>query len=67
LTIYSLAAWDLAPMAVLAEEAGGRFSVLDGSRRLDGRIGFVSNGLLHEELLTLLREGVRDVDGAPEW
>jgi histidinol phosphatase-like enzyme (inositol monophosphatase family) len=64
---YGLAPWDLAPMAVLAEEAGGRFSVLDGSQRLDGRIGLVSNGRLHEELLTLLREGVRDVDGAPEW
>jgi fructose-1,6-bisphosphatase/inositol monophosphatase family enzyme len=64
---YGLAPWDLAPMPVLAAEAGGRFSVLDGTQRLDGRIGVVSNGRLHDDLLVLLREGVREVDGDPVW
>jgi fructose-1,6-bisphosphatase/inositol monophosphatase family enzyme len=28
--------WDLAPLQVLVEEAGGRFFALDGTRRIDG-------------------------------
>jgi histidinol-phosphatase len=30
------AVWDLAPLQVIIEEAGGRFFALDGTRRIDG-------------------------------
>lgn len=64
---YGLSVWDIAPMPVLLDEAGGRYSALDGTARLDGRIGLVSNGRIHDDLLVLLREGVRDVDSTPSW
>jgi histidinol-phosphatase len=46
--------WDLAPLAVLVEEAGGRFTDLAGRRGPGGGSGLASNGLLHDELLRLL-------------
>lgn len=47
--------WDLAPLGVIVEEAGGRSTTVDGERTIyKGR--FVStNGLLHDEVLHLLR------------
>jgi histidinol-phosphatase len=47
--------WDLAPMAVLITEAGGRFTDLAGVARFDGGNGVASNGLLHEAALATLR------------
>lgn len=46
--------WDVAAMATIIEEAGGRFSDLDGVVRHDGGNGVASNGTLHEQLLELL-------------
>ena len=48
--------WDLAAPAVLVEEAGGRFSDLDGARRFDARTMLASNGILHDEILARLHE-----------
>jgi fructose-1,6-bisphosphatase/inositol monophosphatase family enzyme len=31
--------WDLAPLRLIVEEAGGAFFALDGSRRIDRRSG----------------------------
>lgn len=47
--------WDLAPLGIIVEEAGGKATTVDGERTIyQGR--FVSsNGLLHEEALKLLR------------
>jgi histidinol-phosphatase len=47
--------WDLAPLGVIVEEAGGKSTTIDGERTVyKGR--FVStNGILHEEVLRLLR------------
>ncbi|MCW2600871.1 MAG: histidinol-phosphate phosphatase [Frankiales bacterium] len=47
--------WDLAPLQVIVEEAGGRFTNLAGEARPDGGSCVCSNGLLHEEVLTGLR------------
>lgn len=46
--------WDLAPLGVIVEEAGGKSTTIDGERTIyKGR--FVStNGILHEEILRLL-------------
>jgi histidinol-phosphatase len=46
-----LSLWDLAPLGVIIEEAGGRFTAVDGSPALTGGNAAGSNGLLHGELL----------------
>jgi len=43
--------WDHAAPSVIVEEAGGRFSDLNGGRQLDSRRALYSNGILHEGLL----------------
>jgi histidinol-phosphatase len=47
-------AWDHAPLVVIVEEAGGRFSDHTGGRRIDRGEGRFSNGRVHEELLRVL-------------
>jgi histidinol-phosphatase len=54
------AVWDLAPLKIVVEEAGGRFTDLSGAPRLDGGNALSSNGLLHEAALAILAGG-----GAP--
>jgi len=49
---YSARHFDLAPMPVVIEEAGGRFSDLDGRRTFTTGNGIASNGVLHETLLS---------------
>ncbi|MCW2681210.1 MAG: Histidinol-phosphate phosphatase [Frankiales bacterium] len=46
--------WDLAPLQVVVEEAGGRFTDLSGAARPDGGSAVCSNGLLHEDVLRAL-------------
>ncbi|WNG85959.1 inositol monophosphatase family protein [Mycobacterium sp. ITM-2016-00317] len=48
---YTAQPFDLAPMSVIIEEAGGRFTSLDGRRTFDALNGMASNGLIHDELL----------------
>lgn len=47
--------WDLAPLQVVVEEAGGRFTDLTGAARADGGSVVCSNGRLHDEVLARLR------------
>jgi histidinol-phosphatase len=47
--------WDVAPIKILIEEAGGRFSDLTGNPRIDGGSALSSNGHLHSAALDLLR------------
>ncbi len=49
--------WDLAPMKIIAEEAGGEYSDLEGGKSIYKRNCLVSNGLLHKKVLhELLRD-----------
>jgi histidinol-phosphatase len=51
-----LSLWDMAALAPIVTEAGGRFTGLDG---VDGVLrgnAAASNGLLHEEFLAALRQ-----------
>jgi histidinol-phosphatase len=43
--------WDLAPLLVIVEEAGGRLTDIAGSRRVDGGSVLTTNGLLHPAAL----------------
>lgn len=47
--------WDMAAIAVVVQEAGGRFTDLDGAEGVHGGNAAASNGLLHEEMLGCLR------------
>jgi histidinol-phosphatase len=47
--------WDMAALQIVVEEAGGRFTALDGQPRADRGSGVSSNGLLHDAVLEALR------------
>ena len=49
-----VATYDVGPMPVLLDEAGGRFTDLAGSPTVEGGSGLGTNGLVHDELLALL-------------
>jgi histidinol-phosphatase len=49
-----LALWDMAALAPVVTEAGGRFTCLDGVDGVHGGNAAASNGLLHEALLRAL-------------
>jgi histidinol-phosphatase len=46
--------WDLAPLIVIVEEAGGRFTDAGGARTISGGNAVATNGLLHDEVLAAL-------------
>jgi histidinol-phosphatase len=47
--------WDLAPLLVLVEEAGGSFTDFTGAARADGGNAIATNGLLHDAVLASMR------------
>jgi histidinol-phosphatase len=50
--------WDLAALQVIVEEAGGRLTDFTGTARADGGNVVSTNGLLHDEVLAILRVGL---------
>jgi histidinol-phosphatase len=52
-----LSPWDAAAPTVLIEEAGGRVTDLEGSRRIDTGTFLATNGHLHETILARLVRG----------
>ncbi len=44
--------WDLGPMLLLLEEAGGRLTDFEGRRTIHGRSAIASNGVLHAQLMS---------------
>jgi histidinol-phosphatase len=51
----SVSLWDIAPLQVVVEEAGGRFTDLAGEARPDRGSILCTNGLLHDAALALLQ------------
>ena len=47
--------WDLAPLGLIVEEAGGKSTTIDGERTIYKGRFLSTNGLLHDEVLSLLR------------
>src|SRR5499433_7465 len=47
--------WDLAPLGLIVEEAGGKSTTIDGERTIYKGKFVSTNGLVHEEVLQLLR------------
>ena len=52
-----LALWDYAAPSLIVEEAGGRITTLEGGSLAPYKRIVSSNGLLHDEVLALLRSG----------
>ncbi|HSP34079.1 MAG TPA: inositol monophosphatase family protein [Thermoanaerobaculia bacterium] len=50
-----VAHWDMAAIQIIVDEAGGRFTALDGQPRADAGSGVSTNGILHDEVLRSLR------------
>lgn len=53
----SVSPWDVAPLLVIVEEAGGRCTSLAGARTIYGGSWLSTNGRLHDEVLRLLTGG----------
>jgi histidinol-phosphatase len=51
----AVAAWDMAAIQLIVEQAGGRFSDLRGTPRFDAGSGLSTNGLVHEAVLEFFR------------
>lgn len=47
----AVAPWDIGPLIVIVEEAGGRLTDLSGQARIDGGSVVTTNGLLHDAVL----------------
>ena len=47
-----LALWDMAPLSIIVNEAGGSFTDFKGAAGPNGANGVSSNGLLHREILS---------------
>lgn len=48
--------WDSGPMITILEEAGGRFTSWSGERTIWGPDALATNGVLHDEVLALLKQ-----------
>jgi len=48
--------WDIAPMKILVEEAGGRFTDLDGDPTVASGHALATNGVFHDAILATLNE-----------
>ncbi len=53
---FDVKEYDIAAIAPIVREAGGRFTAFDGSDRLDAGSSFASNGVLHEQFRTFLHD-----------
>lgn len=47
--------WDMAAIAIVIEEAGGRFTNFSGERTIYDGSALASNGVIHEQVLSVLR------------
>jgi histidinol phosphatase-like enzyme (inositol monophosphatase family) len=48
--------WDIAAVKPIIEEAGGKFTDYDGVATIESRCGIATNGILHDEILKLVRK-----------
>jgi histidinol-phosphatase len=51
----TLALWDMAPLAIIVEEAGGIFSDFSGTAGPFGKSGVSSNKTLHKKFLDAIK------------
>jgi histidinol-phosphatase len=51
---FGVKEWDIAPFVVIVEEAGGRFTSVDGSDTVAARSALATNGALHDAIVAAL-------------
>ncbi|PSL39848.1 histidinol-phosphatase [Labedella gwakjiensis] len=51
---FDVKEWDIAPFAVIVEEAGGRFTSVDGTDSISARSSVATNGALHADVIAAL-------------
>ena len=56
---YDLKPFDIAALVPIVQEAGGRFSTLDGEDTIWGGSALATNGALHDEVLQITARGTR--------
>jgi histidinol-phosphatase len=49
--------WDLAPLKILVEEAGGKLTDFSGRPTIYGGSALVTNGKIHEQIVDILAAG----------
>ena len=54
---FGVKEYDIAAIAPIVREAGGRFTAFDGTDRLDAESALATNGVLHDAFFSLLHEG----------
>ena len=52
---FGVKEYDIAPYVPILQEAGGRFTAVDGTHTLSDRSGIATNGILHDAFIDLLR------------
>jgi len=57
--------WDYAALVPIVEEAGGRVSTLEGTSVRDGGSMLTTNDRLHDEVLSVIRDGGRAAGAGP--
>lgn len=50
--------WDLAPLGIIVEEAGGKSTTIDGERTIYKGKFISTNGLLHDKIVHILKDGL---------
>ncbi len=53
---FGVKEYDIAAIAPIVREAGGRFTAFDGTDRLDAGSSLATNGILHDDFFALLHE-----------
>ncbi|KTS10386.1 inositol monophosphatase family protein [Microbacterium testaceum] len=53
---FGVKEYDVAALAPIVREAGGRFTAFDGSDRLDAGSSFATNGILHDDFFRLTHD-----------
>ncbi len=56
---FAVKEYDIAAHIPIVREAGGTFTAVDGSDRLDARSSLATNGVLHEKFVDFLRPATR--------
>lgn len=52
---FNIKQWDMAATKIIVEEAGGRFSDIDGNETIHSGNYIASNGVLHDEILSYFK------------
>ena len=53
---FTMQSWDCAALLPIIKEAGGKFTNIDGEETINGGSAISSNGMIHQEILNILKD-----------